>query len=185
MHCHKVAAEYLARRLGRVRVLEICCGVGAVTTALSKQAQFVFAIDSDPLRIKCAGINVETYGDPERVRLTATDASARAVWIEAQPDVVVADPDWATQGNLKSDHTSDLAMTQPPVPDILNMAYNLSIPAVVIRLSLVSNLSLLTKWEPFELERVSVDGSEKYWLAYFGSACKNPGVSADLDLSNG
>ena len=184
MHSHRVAAEYLAKRLGGVRILEICCGVGAITAALSKQAQYVFAVDSDPLRIKCAEINVQTYGDPHKVKLQATDALAQTLWLEAKPDVVVADPDWAKHGDLKSAHTSDLAMTQPPVPEILDMAHSLGIPGVVIRLSPVSDVSSLTKWEPFELEKVSVDTSDKYWFAYFGSVCTKPGVSADLKLFN-
>jgi hypothetical protein len=184
MYCHRVTADYLAQRLGRVRVLEICCGVGALTAALSQEAECVFAVDADPIRIKCASINVQTYGNPERVTFRETNALSEAVWVEAQPDVVVADPDWAERGSAKSDHTSDLALTQPSVPKILDMVRRLGIRGVVIRLASVSDLSQLAAWGPFEAEKVFVDGSEKYWLIYFGTVIKTPGITTELRLFN-
>ena len=184
MHSHQVTSEYLARRLGHVRILEICCGVGAVTAALSKEAKAIFGIDLDPLRIKCAEINLETYGNPERVTFKVVDALSEAVWLEARPDVAFADPDWAKPGDIKSDHTADLTATQPPVPDILSMARRMNVSGVVLRLSLASDLSQLARWDPYQIQKVFVDGAEKYWLAYFGSVCKLPGIIQDLQLRN-
>ena len=184
MFCHQVAAEYLARRLGKVRILEICCGVGAITAALSKEAQAVFALDHAPLRIKCAEINVETYGNPDRVTFRLVDALSEAVWLEASPDFVLADPDWAKPGDAKSDHTPDLSKTQPSIPAILDMARRLRIPGIVLRLSPAADLSQLAALEPFETQRVFVDGSEKYCFVYLGSLCKTPGFTSELRLAN-
>lgn len=184
MYCHQVTADYLAQRLGFVRILEICCGVGAITAALSKEAQAVFPVDMDPLRIRCAQINVETYGNPERVTFRVDDALSEALWLEARPDVVFADPDWAKPGDGKNVHTPDLGKTQPPVPDILNMARRFNVPGIVLRLSPFSDLSGLAGWQPYEAQKVFVDNSEKYWLVYFGSVCKKPGVVEDLRLKN-
>ena len=182
MFCHQITAEYLARRLGHVRILEICCGIGAITAALSKEAQSVFAVDMDPLRIRCAEINVETYGTPARVTFRQGDALSEALWLEARPDVVFADPDWAKAGDSKNVHVPDLGKTQPPVPDILYMARKFQIPGLVLRLSPFSDLSGLADWLPYESQKVFVDNSEKYWLVYFGSLCENPGSRNDLRL---
>lgn len=183
MFCHQVTAEHLAKRLGNIRILEICCGVGAITAALSREAKAVFAVDMDPLRIRCAKINVENYGTPGRVTFHEGEALSESVWSEARPDVVFADPDWAKPGDAKNSHTHNLAETQPPVPDILDMARKSAVPGVVLRLSPASDLSQLAGWGPYEAERVFVDGSEKYWLVYLGAACQRPNVREDLRLS--
>jgi methylase of polypeptide subunit release factors len=148
MFCHEVTCDYLAGRLRSKRILELCCGVGAITTALSKHSSVVFAVDADPLRIRCAEINVETYGNPDNAQFRQGAALSETIWKEAQPDVVVADPDWAKPGHTKSDHTADLSATQPPVPEILGMAQKMGVSGVVIRLSPKSDLSQLEEWEP-------------------------------------
>ncbi len=182
MSCHAVTAEYVAKRLGHIRILEICCGVGAITAALSREAEIVFAVDEDLLRIRCAQINLETYGKADRVTFRVTDALSEELWSEAKPNVVFADPDWAKSGDDKDFHTPSLAETQPPVPDILNMARKLGVPGVVLRLSPVSDLSQLAEWRPYEAQKVFVNGLGKYWLVYFGTACEKPGMAEDLQL---
>ena len=184
MFCHEVTANYLAQRLISKRILELCCGIGAITAPLSKYASVVFAVDADPLRIRCAEINVETYGNADNARFRHEDALSEAIWKEAQPDVIFADPDWAKPGDSKDDHTPDLSATQPPVPEILGMARKTGVPGVVIRLSPKSDLNQLKEWGPYEAQRVFVDESEKYWLVYFGSACNRPGVTEDLRLTS-
>ncbi len=154
----------------------------AITATLSKKAKCVFAIDADPLRIKCAEINIQKYGNPRKVKLQAANAFEEIVWLESKPDVVVADPDWAKQGDMKSDHTSDIALTQPPVPELLDTAKRFGVAGVVLRLSPVSNMSVLRDWHPFEIEKVFVDGAEKYWFAYFGSVRKKKGHFTNLKL---
>jgi hypothetical protein len=179
-HCHKAAADHLAQRLGHVRILEICCGVGAITAALSKNARNVVAVDAAPLRIKCAAINVQTYGNPQKVTLQVADAFTTAIWKRAKPDVVVADPFWTDPEQVHFDNKSDFLQTQPPISEIVAMATRLNVRGIVIRLSPFCNIASLNRWEPFELENIFVDGAEKYWFTYFGSVCQKPGSSTSI-----
>ncbi|MFC1559059.1 RsmD family RNA methyltransferase [Gemmatimonadota bacterium] len=183
MHCHQVTAEYLALKLKNLRILELCCGIGTITSALSLEAESVYAVDSNSLRIKCAAINLSTYGDPSRVTLKVADVQSETIWKEAHPDVVFADPDWAKEGDNKSTHTTDISETQPPVTALLNMANSLAVQSVVMRLSLMSNLDQLATYGHFEAEKVCINGIEKYWLVYFGALCVNPGEKVDLKLN--
>jgi SAM-dependent methyltransferase len=83
------AATWRAKRFSGLRVLDLCCGAGGDTVALSNVATEVIAVDRDTDRLDWARHNVTSYGQPERVSFLCTDCSDPL----PDADAAVLDPD--------------------------------------------------------------------------------------------
>lgn len=90
------AADWRAWRFaGMGRVLDLCCGAGADTIALSRVANEVVAADWNPTRLQWARHNVAAYGRADRVRFLAADCTG----VLPAADGAVIDPDRRAEGS--------------------------------------------------------------------------------------
>jgi len=90
----EAAATWRAARFDGMRVLDLCCGAGGDTVALSCSAEKVIAVDRDADRLEWARLNVARYGNPERVTFLQTDCIAGL----RDADGAVLDPDRRSSG---------------------------------------------------------------------------------------
>ncbi len=83
-----------ARFAGRGMVLDLCCGAGADTIALSLTAQHVVAVDWNMARLRWARANVERYGTAVHSRFLCADVQCHL----PAADAVLLDPDRRSSG---------------------------------------------------------------------------------------
>lgn len=169
MSARKAAAVYLASRLPRGVILELCCGVGALTIAIARQCEKVFAVDIDPNRIQYAKENVARRG-LTNVEFILGSALDYELYGNLSPDAVVADPDWAAKSESdKSRHTSSLSLTQPPTDMIHRLVVNRLTSNLVIRISPNVRKHLLKSLGPCEVETIIRKGHKtpRFLYLYF------------------
>ncbi len=90
----EAAATWRAARFAGMRVLDLCCGAGGDTVALSRVATSIVAVDRDADRLEWARLNVSRYGNPERVMFLQADCIDGL----RDADGAVLDPDRRSSG---------------------------------------------------------------------------------------
>ena len=90
-------ALWRGRRFADRSALDLCCGAGSDTVALSLSAKHVTAVDLDPDRLEWASFNVERHGDPTRVEFRQIDAGDPTL----SADAVMLDPDRRATGTRR------------------------------------------------------------------------------------
>lgn len=103
-----------AGRLGGMRVLDVCCGIGGDFLGLARAGCVVEAVDLDPVTVAVARANAEALGVADRVTVRVGDAA------EVRPegyDVLFADP----ARRSGRGRTFDPLAYSPPWPVVLDL----------------------------------------------------------------
>lgn len=91
---YRRALEFAALT-GTETVVELYCGIGAISLTLAERAAQVIGVEIVPQAVEDAKANARRNGLEDRTRFVCGDASALAAQLEAEgirPDVVVVDP---------------------------------------------------------------------------------------------
>jgi SAM-dependent methyltransferase len=118
-------ALWRARRFADRHVLDLCCGAGSDTVALSLSTECVTAVDLDPDRLDWARFNVERHGDPSRVQFRQMDAGDPSL----SADAALLDPDRRATGTRRVS-TRHYA----PTPDVWD-AIRVRVPNLAVKVS--------------------------------------------------
>jgi trimethylguanosine synthase len=172
---YEVAARYLARRLSGLRVLELCCGVGASTLCLAAECPHVIAVDLNEGRLADAKRNAQAWGVADRIDFLHGDALDEVLLASSHVDVVVADPEFQPEGYDPSRHASDLRLTQPPTDALVRAVRTAVGESIALRLSRVADLDQVAEFGAIEVEAVTIDGTLRFYYAYFGSVAQTRG----------
>ncbi|PIR25788.1 MAG: hypothetical protein COV41_02670 [Candidatus Brennerbacteria bacterium CG11_big_fil_rev_8_21_14_0_20_43_10] len=165
-------AKRILRKLGKVSVLELCCGVGGTTIFLAQYLPHIYAVDINPERIKAAKINVKTFGVGNRITFIESDALDEKMLIEARESgvqAVVSDVEWRNDLNLPlSETTSDITKTIPSTPVLFEKVNRLVTRNIVMHMAANSNRNQLRKLGSCEIEETTYYDDVKFINVYFG-----------------
>lgn len=155
----QIVAEYKADRLMRFDqtgpVYDLCCGIGGDSIGFTRYGETV-AIDSSPLRIRMARLNLRAYGREERCQLICSDINT----INIAGGVFHLDPDRRREGR-RSVRLEDIRPDTSFIDGLLAKT-----ATGVIKLAPAVDYEHLP-W-PGELEMVSFRGECKQLLLWTG-----------------
>ena len=120
MGCPEVVAKHIAKRLGSVDILDLCCGVGMNTVQFAKHSKVV-AIDKSKKRLMDAKKNANLYGVEKNIKFIQGDVLDKNLLKSVKTDVVYMDPDWAAPKTLKTDWVFNIDETQPPLDKLYKL----------------------------------------------------------------
>lgn len=182
---YQSASEHTAARimekLGKVPVLELCCGVGGTTVFLAQELPYIYAVDLNPKRLAAARINARTFGVEEKITFVQGDSLDEDLLIRARKDgvqAVVTDVEW--RDNLSKslqETTANIADTIPSTPVLFEKLTRLVSPNMVMHLATNSNKDQLRAMADCEIEQLVYQGTVKFLNVYFGQLANLVGVS--------
>jgi len=165
---HQIVAGHKARRFADGMVLDICCGAGGDTFALSGKATAVISLDFDRDTIRRLSRNLEILGLAERVLPVLGDAALPP----APQDVLIhIDPDRRAREHAGRP-TRQLDEYQPGVEVLIDLMRHF--PGGAIKLGPASDFDTLEvravrAGVKIETEVISLDGECKEATLWFGS----------------
>ena len=175
-------AERILRKLGKVPVLEICCGVGGTTIFLAQYLPHIYAVDINPERIKAAKINARTFGVENRISFIESDALNERMLAEAKKNgvrAVISDVEWRDDLNLPlSETTPGIVRTIPSTPILFEKLSKLVTKNIIMHMAANTNREQLKKLGRCEIEEMFYLGNVKFINVYFGKLTNKTGTSS-------
>lgn len=174
-------AERIVKNLGKVPVLEICCGVGGTTVFLAKYLPHVYAVDLSSTRIEAAKINAKTFGVEDKITFIHGDGLDETILKKAKNDgvqAVITDVEW--RNNLSKtlqETTPNIEETIPSTPRLYEQLSQLVTSNIAMHMAANSNKNQLTALADCEVEELTYQGITKFINVYFGSLIDLPGIS--------
>jgi trimethylguanosine synthase len=169
--------EKITKILGKVKVAEICSGIGGGTLFLAKGLPFVYAVDIDPKRISAAKINAATFNVLNKIEFIQGDALNPTILDylrEEGVQTVITDVGWRENLNLPMKQTtSHLSNTIPPTPELLEKIKRRITNNIIMRLPLTVNLDSIQELGNCEIEKMYYDNKPRFYNVYFGELAEN------------
>lgn len=157
-------ALYRAERLKCNNAIDLCCGIGMDSIALSKFCKKVLAFDIDGKIIECARKNAEVFGSKN---IEFSNGSALSVDLgKLNPDIVFADP----SRRIKGQRVSSLSDTMPKTDLLVKKISECGVKNFCIEVS--RELPLEQIAFDCEKEFVSLNGELNCISLYFGGLKK-------------
>jgi trimethylguanosine synthase len=175
-------AKRILRKLGKVPVLELCCGVGGTTVFLAKYLPHIYAVDINPERIRAAKVNARTFGVEDKITFVVRDALDEGMLVQARKNgvqVVVSDVEWREDLGLSlSETTPDITKTIPSTPILFEKVSRLVTKNLAMHMAANSNKEQLRKLGVCEIEEMSYYGKVKFVNVYYGRLVNKEGISS-------
>ncbi|KAI6219517.1 Trimethylguanosine synthase [Aphelenchoides fujianensis] len=184
-------AEHIARRMVKREgaiILDAFTGVGGNAIQFAKQGAYVYAIDLDPVKIRCARRNAEIYGVLERITFICGDFfHVAASFLGSRPeadgsqsledapfgiDGIFCSPPWGGPAYEQQEFDIESSMGGLNGIEIFRLAERIS-PNVAYFLprntSSAQIIGLANKHHKVEIEQSFLNGKNKAITAYFGA----------------
>lgn len=182
---YQKASEHTAQRIlskfGKVRVLEICSGVGGTTIFLAEKLEHIYAVDLNPIRIKFAKENARTFGIEDKITFINADGLDEGMLKKAKEDgvkVVVSDVEWRADLSLSlTETTPNIDQTIPSTPVLFEKLNRLVSKNIVMHMAANTNKEQLMALGDCEIEEMFYEGKVKFINVYFGDLIDKKGVT--------
>jgi len=175
MGCPEAIAKHIAKRIGYVDILDLCCGVGMNTVQFAKQSKSIVAIDKSKKRLNYARKNAKLYGVEKKIKFVQGNVMDEKLLKFIKADVVYMDPDWAMPKTPKTQWVLNVDNTQPPLDALYKLVKKNVTSNIVVRIAKTIDLDQIRSLDDCEIEDVYVDDELKFRVAYFGSLMKTRG----------
>lgn len=174
-------AERIENKLGKIPVLELCCGVGGTTIFLAKKLEHIFAVDINPFRIQAAKQNAKIFRVINKITFiegNILDEKLLSNFKNKNIKAVVTDVEWRDDLNKSlKETTSDIFKTIPSTPIVFEKVNGLITSNIVMHLAANTNKDQLFKLGVCEIEELKLNGIVKFINVYFGDLVDKHGIT--------
>lgn len=173
---YQKASEYVAQRIleqiGKVKVLELCCGIGGMTVFLAQVLPHVYAVDLNTVRLEAAAINAKTFGVSEKITFiqqNVLDEELLTTMKRNNVEAVITDVEWrATATDSWNTYTPHLSETIPSSTALFEKASTLVSPNIMMHMPAIIPYDDLRSLGQCEIQQCIYKNDVKFLNVYYG-----------------